>query len=645
MTTYAWWILWIPFIVSAFIALFLINRPKAAGILAALGMLATFALTCLLFMEFSKGGLQKTPYESSIAWLPLEGFKVEFGVLINNMTLLMLGIVTGIGTLIFLFSTSYMSGDKGYARFFSSLSLFAFSMLGIVLSNNLIQIFIFWELVGLSSYLLIGFWFEKPSAATAGKKAFLTTRVGDVGMMIGILILFSFLAKAGFPTFNFLGIEQHFASAAIPAGVMTAISLLIFMGVMGKSAQVPLHVWLPDAMEGPTPVSALIHAATMVAAGVFLLARLFFVFSASHDAMQIIAWTGGITALLAGTIAVVQNDVKKVLAYSTLSQLGYMVMALGLGSPEAGMYHLTTHAFFKALLFLGSASLIHAMHTQDIWEMEEGLIKKMPVTSITFLLGTLALMGVPPLSGFFSKEEVLAAAHGASKPLFWLAVSVVFFTSFYMARLCTIIWFRKREHAHGHHDHGEQRLERQAPASLHESSDSGHAHESGIAITLPLIILAVFSAIGGFLPVKGLLPAAHGHHGEHGGHHEAAHFITMLSIGFVLLGSALAFLLYRTRKTSTPASGAAAVLEKKYFFDDFYDNVVIKGIQENIAKISDLFERSVVVEAFANGTAKLTRKIGDAVRSFQTGVVQFYALCFAAGLTVIVYCVILWGRP
>ncbi len=624
MTTLAWWILWLPFIVAGIIAFFLIQRPKIAGVLATLGMLAAFTMTCMLFMEFSKTGLEKTPYESSITWIPLQGFRIEFGVLINNMTLLMLGIVTGIGTLIFLFSTSYMKDDKGYARFFASLSLFAFSMLGIVLSNNLIQIFIFWELVGLSSYLLIGFWFEKNSASTAGKKAFLTTRVGDVGMMIGILLLTGFLAKAGIPTFNFLELERTLASAAIPAAALTAISLLIFMGVMGKSAQVPLHVWLPDAMEGPTPVSALIHAATMVAAGVFLLARLFFLFSASHDAMQIIAWTGGITALLAGTVAVVQNDIKKVLAYSTLSQLGYMVMALGLGNAEAGMFHLTTHAFFKALLFLGSASLIHAMHTQDVWEMEEGLLKKMPVTSLTFLIGTLALMGVPPMSGFFSKEEVLAAAYQGSMPLFWLAISVVFFTSFYMGRLCTIVFFRKREHAHGHHDHG-------------------HAHESGWEITLPLIILAVLSAVSGFLPIKELLPAGPEHHG-HGGH-AGGHFIAFLSIGLVALGAGLSFFLYRTRKISVPASGVGAVLEKKYFFDDFYDAVVIKGIQENAAAFLDLFERKVVVEFFANGTAKISKDLGNILRKLQTGVVQFYALSFAAGLTVILYCVILWRHP
>ncbi len=616
ITTCAWAVLWIPFVTAGIIAFFLKSRPKLAGILATLAMASAFAITLSLLMQFAHTGFEKTPYESAISWIPLQGVSIEFGVLVNNMTLLMMLIVTGVGTLIFLFSTSYMDKDPGYPRFFASLSLFAFSMLGIVVANNLIQIFIFWELVGLSSYLLIGFWFEKESASTAGKKAFLTTRVGDVGMMIGILLVFGFMAKAGIPTFNFLALEHGLAQAAIPAGVMTGIALLIFMGVMGKSAQVPLHVWLPDAMEGPTPVSALIHAATMVAAGVFLLARLFFLFEASHQAMEIIAWTGGITALMAGTIAVVQNDIKKVLAYSTLSQLGYMVMALGLANPEAGMFHLTTHAFFKALLFLGSASFIHAMHTQDVWEMEDGLIKKMPVTSLTFLIGTAALMGLPPFSGFFSKEEVLAAAFNGSKPLFYIGVLTAFFTAFYMGRLCTIMFFRKREH-HGH----------------------GHAHESGPAITLPLILLAVLSVIAGFLPFKNLLPSA-----PHAGHHEGGQLIMILSLSCAVGGFLLAFLLNFKKQHASKVAGPMTVLEKKYFFDDFYDVVVVKGIQENIAKLSDAFERIVVVEGGANGTARLTQKFGDLLRRLQTGLIQLYALVFAAGLTLILYVILVWGK-
>lgn len=613
MTALAWSILGIPFAVSVFISFFLKSRPKWSGILATAGMAVCFALSLQLLLMFSHSGFEKTPYESAVIWMPAQGFGIEFGVLVNGMTLLMMLIVTGVGALIFLFSTAYMEKDPGYSRYFACLSFFAFSMLGIVLSNNLVQVFIFWELVGLASYLLVGFWFEKESAATAGKKAFLTTRVGDVGMLIGILMVFGFMAKAGFPTFNFLVLEHGLGQIGIPAPFMTAIALLIFMGVMGKSAQVPLHVWLPDAMEGPTPVSALIHAATMVAAGVFLLARLFFLFSASPDAMRVIAWTGGITAVLAGTVAVVQNDIKKILAYSTLSQLGYMVMALGLANPEAGMFHLTTHAFFKALLFLGAASFIHAMHTQDIWEMEDGLLKKMPVTALTFLIGTLALMGIPPFSGYFSKEEILTTAFGHSKPLFYLAAATVFFTAFYMGRLCTVVFFRKRD-SHGH----------------------GHAHESGWVIGLPLIILAVFSAGAAFLPFHLLLPAS----AEQA---EAGSFVKMLSLGLALAGFAAAFIVYRGKKQPAKNAGPAVVLEKKYFFDDFYDTVIIRGFQENLAKAADFFEKKIVLEGAADGSGNAARWAGHVLRKLQTGLVQLYALVFAAGLVIILYAV-LGGR-
>ncbi len=625
--TLPWLILWLPFAASLVIALFLRRLPKLAGILATGTLLAGFALSLALFKSAAS-------FESSIIWIPLDRLPVEFGVMVNPLSLLMLLIVTGIGSLIFLYSTAYMEHDESCGRYFASLSLFAFSMLGIVLSNNLIQIFIFWELVGVSSYLLIGFWFQKPEASTAGKKAFITTRVGDVGMMIGILMLFGFLAQTGSGTFNFIKLKELFTAGVpfiqtegghsipaaiplnIPASAMTAIALLIFLGVAGKSAQVPLHVWLPDAMEGPTPVSALIHAATMVAAGVFLLTRLDFLFNASPDALHVIAWTGGITALLAGTIAIVQNDIKKILAYSTLSQLGYMVLALGLGNAGAGMFHLTTHAFFKALLFLGAGSLIHALHTQDIWDMpdEKGLLKSMPVTSWTFLIGTAALMGIPPFSGFFSKEAVLAAAFHGPKLLLFFAMLTVLCTSFYMGRLCTLVFFRRAHELHGRHS----------------------AHESGWPMALPLIILAVFSIGAGFLPIPGFL----GFHAEH----EGGGIIQVLSIILAVSGFILAFVIFRGRQPQPLQNFWAEVLEKKYFFDDFYDTVVIKGIQESLGAASDWFERKVVVEQGANGTARLTRSLGNLLRKLQTGAVQFYALVFSIGVTLLLYALILWKK-
>lgn len=616
MNTLPWLILFTPLAIAALIFFFRIKNPLS-GWLAIAGIFSGFLMTLALLAHHSS---HHEVIESSIAWMAA-GTTVEFGILLNGLSLLMLLIVTGVGTLIFLYSTSYMEHEKGYSRYFASLSLFAFSMLGIVLANNLLQIFIFWELVGVSSYLLIGFWFEKPEAATAGKKAFLTTRVGDVGMMIGILMLFGILSSQNMGTFNFLKLGEVLPGAVIAPGVLTAVCLLIFMGVAGKSAQLPLHVWLPDAMEGPTPVSALIHAATMVAAGVFLLARINFLFLASHDAQTVIAWIGGITSLVAGTIAIAQNDVKKVLAYSTLSQLGLMVMALGLGNAEAGMFHLTTHAFFKALLFLGSGSLIHAMHTQDIWHMtqEKGLLKAMPITGYTFLIGTAALMGIPPFSGFFSKEEIVGAAAHSSPGLFLISLIVVFCTAFYMSRMCTILFFRKAHSGHGHH----------AP------------HESGIKMTAPLMILSVFAVIAGFLPIKQLTGLAeHGAHAAHEGGHSPV--LAFLSVGLALAGLSLGYILYRGKvSTEDEFKGGLeklrTLLNNKYYFDDFYDNVVIKGIQENVAKFFSWFETNFVVEGGVNGTARLTQGAGDILRKLQTGSVQFYAFVFTAGIAGLVF--------
>ena len=354
---------------------------------------------------------------------------------------MMMLIVTGVGGAIHIYSFGYMREDRGFSRFFACMSLFTFSMLGIVLANNFIQLFIFWELVGVSSYLLIGFWFEKPSAADAAKKAFITNRLGDFGFLLGILMVWTVLGSLNFSTLQ----QTLIANPAALGTIASIAGLLIFCGAMGKSAQFPLHVWLPDAMEGPTPVSALIHAATMVAAGVYMLCRIIFLLDPT--ALLVIAYIGGFTSLLAALIAIQQNDIKRILAYSTLSQLGYMVMAVGLSGPTAAMFHLTTHAFFKALLFLGAGSVILALHhEQDIWKMG-GLRQKMPVTFWTFIIGTLALCGVPPFSGFYSKDSILAQAFDQIKSdrlvLFALAVSVAMLTTFYMFRLFYVAFLGK----------------------------------------------------------------------------------------------------------------------------------------------------------------------------------------------------------
>ncbi len=644
MMLLAWLSLWIPFFAALLIFFFLLNRPKIAGWLATLALFTSFGLSAALLAQ---GGIPENTVESSIRWVAIPGVIIEFGILLNGLSLLMLLIVTGVGSLIFLYSQEYMAGDEGYARYFAALSFFAFSMLGIVLANNLVQIFIFWELVGLSSYLLIGHWFEKPEASEAGKKAFLTTRVGDVGFLLGILLLFGWLTSGGEGTFNFLAIERLMdamqgSASGEATTLLAAAGLLLFLGVIGKSAQFPLHVWLPDAMEGPTPVSALIHAATLVAAGVFLLARLFFIFSMSSAVLSVIAFIGTSTAFFAGTVALVQNDIKRVLAYSTLSQLGYMVAALGLSNPQAGMFHLGTHAFFKALLFLGAGSVIHTLHTQDIWKMSPspqpsplrgegrvrgiGLLKTMPITGWAFLVGTLALVGIFPFSGFWSKEEILMTAYRQNLPTFLLLLLTVFLTAAYMGRLFCVAFLRSPL----------------TPTLSPQGRGKGEGtKEPGWIMKIPLILLVIFSACGGFLPLKKFVPVEHEIHGPL--------FVTLLGLFAALGGFAGVIYLYRFKpdwiKGLGPRTGGLRkILEKKYYVDEFYNGLIYYG-QDRLAAFCESFEKSVIVELYVNGTAHLTRMAGDFLRRLQTGRVQFYALCVSLGFTLLTYgFLLLWNR-
>jgi NADH-quinone oxidoreductase subunit L len=390
MLPYSWIIVLFP-LLSFVVIVFFTNRRANLSSLVSIGAICLSFLFSLVVL----GTVLKNPVSSEFkfTWIDLLGLKVQMGMLIDPLTAIMLLVVSTVSMLVHIYSVGYMNGDPRFARFFSFLSLFSFSMLGLVLSNNFFEIFIFWELVGLTSYLLIGFWFEKKTASDAGKKAFITTRIGDVGFIIGILIL---TTAAG--TFNFNEVFHQIEAGHISLSLLTLGGIFLFGGAIGKSAQFPLHVWLPDAMEGPTPVSALIHAATMVAAGVYLVARTITIYLAAPDAALVVAYIGCFTAFLAGSIGLVQNDIKRVLAYSTISQLGYMIMVLGLGGMTAGIFHLYTHAFFKALLFLGAGSVIHAMHTNDIWEMG-GLYPKMKITAITFIIASLSIAGIFPLSG------------------------------------------------------------------------------------------------------------------------------------------------------------------------------------------------------------------------------------------------------
>ena len=439
----AWIVLLLPLVSAALIACFTLKNDRLSAKISIGAVLGGFVLSLLIFLISGEAG------ESNITWISIGNFQATLGVKIDSLSALMLLVVTGVGSLIHWYSQGYMKGDRSYSRYFACLSLFTFSMLGIVLASNFMQMFIFWELVGVSSYLLIGFWYERPAAADASKKAFLTNRIGDFGFILGIIMVW---AAAG--SLNFAQLQEAFeANPEILGATAGLAGVLLFCGAVGKSAQFPLHVWLPDAMEGPTPVSALIHAATMVAAGVFMLCRIFFMLS--PEALQVIAWVGGVTALMAAVIALQQNDIKRILAYSTLSQLGYMVMAVGLHAPGAAMFHLTTHAFFKAMLFLGAGSVIHALHhEQDIWKMG-GLKDKMPATYKTFLIGTLALCGVPPLSGFFSKDGILAAAadfrHHGNMVLFAIGVLAAVLTTLYMARLVLVAFHGKHRSEAANH--------------------------------------------------------------------------------------------------------------------------------------------------------------------------------------------------
>jgi len=613
-----WTILFLPLLAAGLITLFTRHNRKLSAGLSIGAVVAGFILS-LIFVKLHHWGPAR---ESSVVWLAIGDLQADFGLRFDSLSLLMMLIVTGVASAIHIYSWGYMSEDRGFPRFFACLSLFTFSMLGIVLANNFLQLFIFWELVGVSSYLLIGFWFERPAAADAGKKAFITNRLGDFGFLLGILMVWAI-----FGSLKFDEIEKNLAANPQALGTLaTTAGLLIFCGAMGKSAQFPLHVWLPDAMEGPTPVSALIHAATMVAAGVYMLCRVFFLLDTpgSH-ALEVIAWIGGFTALLAAVIAVQQDDIKRILAYSTLSQLGYMVMAVGLHGPAPAMFHLSTHAFFKALLFLGAGSVIVALHhEQNIWKMG-GLRQKMPVTFWTFMVGTLALAGLWPFSGFYSKDGILAQAAEHSLPLFVLGVVVAALTTFYMFRLVFV-----------------------ALLGAPRSEAAGHAHESPPAMAWPLRILAMFSVFAGLIGIEQLyakqFPAA--------GVEVDTPFLGQLIAPFVhaplaaisgllaiLVGFAAAYALYaKASKDPLPEKLGAlsSAMRNRFYFDELYQATVIR-LHDFLAAMADWFDRWIIAGSAVRGTHGTTELAGRALRLLQTGNLQTYAFLFALGVALVLY--------
>ena len=637
-----WLILFLPLLSSALIVLLARRSPGLAAAFALAAVWSSFGIAASYLPEVLAGD-GTWSINGSITWLDAGGFRFHYGYLIDGLSLIMLLVVTGVGGLIHVYSIGYLHGDPGQSRFFACLSLFMFSMLGIVLADNFFQIFIHWELVGVSSYLLIGYYYRKLSAAEASNKAFLTNRVGDFGFFIGILML-AFATRGLLPAGT--GFGDFRAMAAIvsepswlaqPAFTVAGrwvltneaflwiAGALTFMGVMGKSAQFPLHVWLPDAMEGPTPVSALIHAATMVAAGVFLLARIFFVYLPSETALAIVAGIGAFTAFFAATIATTQNDIKRILAFSTLSQLGYMVMAMGLRGVDVAMFHLTTHAFFKALLFLGAGSVIHAVHTNDIREMG-GLLRKMPVTGITFLIGTLALCGVPPLSGFWSKDGILhltlhPPAYADSWLITVLPTLTAVLTSYYMFRLVFLTFFGQPRDHHAYE----------------------HAHESPPSMVAPMVVLCVLAVVGGQLVGSPQTleafravtrpPGVPDFEPVHADPSTVLHALTIFVIG---AGAAwLAF----GRRLVDPARIAAlpgvrslhALFSNRGYVDDLY-GWIVRNVQQNVSRACDLFDRWVVIGLFVNGTAWTTRASGALLARYQTGSVRAYAMLFLAGV-------------
>ena len=608
----AWALLLSPLVAACAIALVGIHNRRLSAALAVGGLLLSLACTASLLLSAARGTLP-LPLEVSVSWVGLPDLQVPFGVLIDPLSLLMALVVTGVGSVIFIYSVGYMADDPGYSRYFGLLSLFAFSMLTIVLATNWVELFIGWELVGFCSYALIGHWYERPAAAEAGKKAFLVNRVADFGFMIGVVALWALSSPAPAErTIHFQTLQlrlPHLLDLGwVSPQTLTWVGLLIFCGVLGKSAQFPLHVWLPDAMEGPTSVSALIHAATMVAAGVYMLCRTFWLFEPLHTVLLVIAWVGGVTALLSAILAVVEADLKRILAYSTLSQLGYMVMAVGLSGTVAAMYHLTTHAFFKALLFLAAGSVIHGTHRQNIWELG-GLRRSMPSTSLAFLIGALALCGIPFLSGFFSKDEILALAHDHQPWLYALGIVTAGLTTFYTARAWLV-------------------------AFAGQPSHHLHPHESPRVMLIPLAILSALSLVGGYLGIPEWLGARHPAHLEWD--------VVMTSLGAVAAGGGLAWAIYARRllcaeRLAQRFGVIHRFLLRRYRIDDLYTWYVNAVQQRLIAGTCAFFERFIIIGFAVNGTAWITKTTGRLLRYCQTGKIQTYVLVFFCGVVALLY--------
>ncbi|MCB9366599.1 MAG: NADH-quinone oxidoreductase subunit L [Calditrichaeota bacterium] len=607
---------------------------KLVGGVAAAMVGASFVVAAGAFFQLLGMPAESRHFEQELfRWIVVGNFSAQAGFLADQLSMIMMLVVTGVSFLIHVYSIGYMHGDAGFRKFFIYLNLFVFFMLLLVMGSNYLVMFVGWEGVGLCSYLLIGFWFTDELKASAGKKAFIMNRIGDFGFLLAIFLLWT-----TFGTINFREIEPMAQAYPVGAGVITAICLLLFMGATGKSAQLPLYTWLPDAMAGPTPVSALIHAATMVTAGVYMVVRSNFLFSLSPMAMDVVAWVGGITALFAATIGLVQTDIKKVLAYSTVSQLGYMFLACGVGAYTAAVFHLMTHAFFKGLLFLGSGSVIHGMSDEQDIRFMGGLKDKMPTTYKTFLVGTLAIAGIPGLAGFFSKDEILWKTFESHNYALWaIGATAAFCTAFYMFRLLFLTFFGKF---------------RGSKAQEH------HVHESPKLMTIPLIVLAVLSVLGGYVGVPHALGGHNNFHewllpilsetGEHAGAHHgvptAEYVLMAVSVLIALIGIFVAKSWYLGKSSlveSLGKSGTRNLLYNKYWVDQIYDTM----ISQPLVKLSEIFARYVdqgTVDGSVNGLGATVSGIGGIVRKVQTGVTQNYAVIMSLGV-VLLLGTLLWS--
>ncbi len=652
MVDYIWLIPVFPavgFLINAFFGK---KLPKAVvSWVACLALFASFVVSVTILFQFFQLPPEERVFERNIFnWITSGEFNATVGFRIDPLSIIMCLVVTGVGFLIHVYSVGYMHNDEGYPRYFTYLNLFVFMMLILVTANNILLMFVGWEGVGLCSYLLIGFWFRKDSAANAGKKAFIVNRIGDFGFLLGIFLLFVSLGDHGVWTLNYGEVQKN--AHLLSASAATLITLLFFIGATGKSAQLPLYIWLPDAMEGPTPVSSLIHAATMVTAGVYMVARLNFLYSMAPQIMFLVALVGVLTAIFSASIGLAQNDIKRVLAYSTVSQLGYMFVGVGVGAYAAGIFHLMTHAFFKGLLFLGAGSVIHAMSGEQDMRKMGGLRKKIPITYWTFVFACVAIAGVPGFSGFFSKDEILWKAFSAGGPylIIWaIAAIAAGMTAFYMFRLLFGTF------------HGECRASEEV---------KHHIHESPKVMTIPLMILAGLSVVGGYVGVPHILGGANrieqflepvfGGAGEHtalaggglniisqafasegaGGAGSAEMTLMILSVVIAFIGIYIAYRLY-IKNPEIPKrfverfSGLHRVVYNKYFVDEIYGAIFVRGLF-GLGTVLKSFFDEIVIDGTINGVAALLGWAGSLLRRVQSGYVQGYAFAMIVGAIIVI---------